>query len=163
VARSITKSDRQRHQSDVVGGRPNHPTFSPNTTYLAASANPPLSSGPNPLVWNLGTNTADIPGVVSSLTTNTFSATTNTFDTYLDESNRIEISAAATNLVVSGNNGHERRPLVRFDLSSIPTSGSVSSARLTLTKLEAPATAARNVGVYRLTNAGRKILEQCQR
>ena len=38
----------------------------------------------------MGTNTADIPGVVNALTTNTFSATTNTFDTYLDESNYID-------------------------------------------------------------------------
>src|SRR6185369_5978931 len=92
------------------------------------------------------------PGVVSALVTNTFSATTNTFDTYLDESSKDRNFGGATNLILSGNKGHERRALVRFALSSIPAFATVSSAQLTLTKIGGTATAARDVSVHKLTN-----------
>jgi len=62
----------------------------PNTTYLAASSQPALELRPQSAGVESGTNTADIPGVVSSLTTNTFSATTNTFDTYSMSPTRIK-------------------------------------------------------------------------
>src|SRR6185436_6932268 len=79
----------------------------PDTTYKAASASPPLSSGPDPLVWNLGTNAQDIPGVVNGIVTNTFNATTNTFDTYVDNGHKDKNFGGATNLIVSGNGGSE--------------------------------------------------------
>ncbi|HXI69439.1 MAG TPA: Ig-like domain-containing protein [Verrucomicrobiae bacterium] len=124
----------------------------PNTSYKAASASPALSSGPDPLVWNLGTNTADIPGLVNGIVTNTFSATTNTLDTYIDKSNNNKNYGGATNLVVSGDAGHEKRTLVRFDLSALPTNTTIVSANLVLTKIGGTATAARNISIHRLTN-----------
>src|SRR6185436_17269659 len=73
----------------------------PNTTYIAASANPPLFSGPDPLVWSIGTNVADVPGVVSAVVTNTISATTNTFDAYISNEHKDRNYGGATNLIVS--------------------------------------------------------------
>jgi uncharacterized repeat protein (TIGR01451 family) len=124
----------------------------PNTSYKAGSANPPLSSGPDPLVWKLGTNSADIPGVVGGMVTNILNATTNTFDTYINNNSKGLNYGGATNLIVSGDGAHERRTLVRFDLSAIPTNATVTSANLLLTKIGGTALAARNISVHRLTN-----------
>ena len=94
----------------------------------------------------------DIPGVVSALLTNTISATTNTFDAYISNEHKDRNYGGATNLIVSGDSGHEKRTLVRFDLSSIPTNATIASAGLTLTKIGGTAAAARNISVHRLTN-----------
>ena len=144
------KIDNYTNLTSLTGARITD-ALPPNTAYKPASASPPLSSGPDPLVWNLGTNVADIPGVVSALVTNTFSATTNTFDAYIDNSNKDKNYGGATNLIVSGDPGHEKRTLVSFNLSSIPTNATIASANLTLTKIGGTAAAARNISVHRLS------------
>jgi uncharacterized repeat protein (TIGR01451 family) len=124
----------------------------PNTGYKAASATPALSSGPDPLVWTLGSSSPNIPGVVGAAVTNTLSATTNAFDTYLDNNNKGRNFGGATNLILSGPNGQEKRALVRFNLAAIPTNATVFSAGLTLSRIGGSATAPRNVSIHRLTN-----------
>ena len=42
-----------------------------HTTFVGGSADPPQDSGPDPLVWNLGSNAAGTPGSVAELTTHT--------------------------------------------------------------------------------------------
>src|SRR5438876_2299482 len=145
------KIDNYTNLTSLTGARITD-ALPPHTAYVPASASPPLSSGPDPLVWNLGTNVADIPGVVNATVTNTISATTNTFDAYLSNEHKDRNYGGATNLIVSGDSGHEKRTLVRFDLSSIPTNATIASAGLTLTKIGGTAAAARNISVHRLTN-----------
>jgi len=144
------KMDNYTNLTYLTGARMTD-ALPPNTSYLPGSASPPLSSGPDPLVWNLGTNVADIPGVVSASVTNTFSATTNTFDAYISNEHKDRNYGGSTNLIVSGDSGHEKRTLVRFDLTSIPTNATIASAGLTLTKIGGTAAAARNVSVHRLS------------
>ncbi len=148
------KIDNYTNLTSLTGARITD-ALPPHTAYKPASASPPLSSGPDPLVWNLGTNVADIPGVVSAAVTNTLSATTNTFDTYIDKGNNNRNYGGATDLIVSGDesgNTQERRTLVRFDLSSIPTNATIASANLILTKIGGTAATARNISVHRLIN-----------
>jgi hypothetical protein len=128
----------------------------PHTVYKPASASPPLSSGPDPLAWNLGTNVAGVPGVVSVMFTNSFATTGNTFDTYIDAGRKGKNFGGTGNLLVSGDANHANRTLVRFDLSSIPTNATISSATLTLTKTGGYP--AQKYFGYRLTNAGRRTL-----
>ena len=123
------------------------PTATPTATVEVGSPTPTFTSGatstPTTAVTSTPTVTPPVPTPASLVATQ---------DAWIDQRNQNQNKGNDTNMRVLGAAGKARRALVQFDLSSLPGSACVDSARLKL-RLTAVQNAPRTFAVHRLTQS----------
>lgn len=100
------------------------------TTYVPSSASPTLTTGPDPLVWTIGSNLPGTPGLAYvCAASETIYADR---DTWINQDKPTD-DYGTDNTTETGNVSSEiARSLFHFDLSSLPANADVSQALLTL-------------------------------
>ncbi|MCO5197204.1 MAG: DNRLRE domain-containing protein [Anaerolineae bacterium] len=104
-------------------------TIPVGTTYVPSSASPTLTTGPDPLVWTIGSNTDPVNGLAYVCADSTTLIASQA--TWIDQDKPTE-NKDNSNLEVKDdtNEPKDRHTLVQFDLSALPTNADISSALL---------------------------------
>ena len=110
-----------------------------------------VSSG-TPLTWTLGSNSAAVNGSFTGSSGGTVNAGA-AADSWLDQANQTTNYGTTTTMTLSSGGGSlgNGRPVVRFDLSAIPSGATITAATLKLTTVSGNTTTSHTVGVYGLT------------
>ena len=123
------------------------------TTFASAGQGGTNTAGT--VTWNLGTNSAAVPGSHAG------GAGSGTVNASADADSWLNGSATSTNygpdatmrLDTSGGGAGAGRPVLRFDLSAIPSGATIDSASLKLNLVARSVTTNRTVRLYALTQA----------
>ena len=103
------------------------------TTFVGGSADPPQDSGPDPLVWNLGSNVAGTPGEeIGGYLCGDVVDLPASQDTYIEEDDPIKDRSTTNPVLTRPETLKVNRALFQFDLSGLPAGATLSSASLTI-------------------------------
>lgn len=101
------------------------------TTYVSGSASPSPSSGPSPLVWNLGSNTLGAAAVGNQhYRCRAFYQAPAILDTFIDQAIPTDDNGAALALKTRAEATKIKRALIKFDLGGLPASATIQRATL---------------------------------
>ncbi|MGB5476132.1 MAG: DNRLRE domain-containing protein, partial [Thermoanaerobaculia bacterium] len=108
-------------------------TIPTHTTFVSGSASPPQDSGPDPLVWNLGSNVPGTPGsTVGGYLCGEVVDLPATQDTYIEQDSPTADRSTTNPVLTRPETDKVNRALFQFDLSALPAGATVSNAVLTI-------------------------------